>query len=60
VAPEVLRHRLILSYDALAANVTTDEVIRHLLSTITAPRVAPQQDVVNMPPPASMPSSVSA
>jgi len=61
VAPEVLRHRLILSYDALAANVTTDDVIRHLLSTVTAPRVAPQQDVVTMPPPpASMPSSVSA
>ena len=41
VAPEVLRHRLILSYDALAANVTTDDLIRRLLSTITAPRVAP-------------------
>ncbi len=60
VAPEVLRHRVILSYDALAANVTSDDLIRLLLSTITAPRVAPQQDVVAMPAPASMPSSVPA
>jgi MoxR-like ATPase len=61
VAPEVLRHRLILSYDALASNVTTDDLIRRLLSTITAPRVAPQQDMVAMPPPpSSMPASVPA
>jgi MoxR-like ATPase len=61
VAPEVLRHRLILSYDALASNVTTDDLIRRLLSTITAPRVAPQQDMVAMAPPASsMPASVPA
>ena len=37
MAPEVLRHRLMLSYDALAANITTDDLIRQLLSTITAP-----------------------
>jgi MoxR-like ATPase len=63
VAPEVLRHRLILSYDALASAVTSDDLIRQLLSTITAPRVAPQQDVVAMPAPepaSSMPASVSA
>jgi MoxR-like ATPase len=61
VAPEVLRHRLILSYDALAANVITDDLIRTLLSTITAPRVAPQQEMMSMPPPeSSMPTSVPA
>jgi MoxR-like ATPase len=61
VAPEVLRHRLILSYDALASNVTSDDLIRRLLSTITAPRVAPQQDLVAMAPPAtSVPASVPA
>ncbi len=27
VAPEILRHRLILSYDALAEGVTTDDVV---------------------------------
>ena len=62
VAPEVLRHRLILSYDALASDVTSDDLIRQMLSTITAPRVSPQQDVVSMPPPpaSALPSSVSA
>src|SRR6478672_100819 len=61
VAPEVLRHRLILSYDALASNVTSDDLIRRLLSTITAPRVAPQQDLAAMAPPAtSVPASVPA
>jgi MoxR-like ATPase len=60
VAPEVMRHRLILSYDALAGNVTSDEIIGRLL-TLAAPRVTPQQDVTAMPPPpAAYPSSVSA
>ena len=44
VAPEVMRHRLILTYDALAAGVKVDQVIERLLRTIVAPRVAPQQD----------------
>ena len=44
VAPEVLRHRLILTYDALAQGITTDDVIRHVLATIAAPHVSPRQD----------------
>jgi MoxR-like ATPase len=44
VAPEVLRHRLILTYDALAEGVTTDDVIRRVLSTVPAPHVSPRQD----------------
>jgi MoxR-like ATPase len=44
VAPEILRHRLILSYDALAEGVTTDSVIRQVLSTVSAPSVTPRQD----------------
>ncbi len=60
VAPEVLRHRLILSYDALASDVTSDDLIRQLLSTITAPRVTPQQDMVPMPPPATTSGTASA
>ena len=47
VAPEILRHRLILSYDALAEGVTTDEVIRQVLSTVTAPSVTPRLDDAN-------------
>jgi MoxR-like ATPase len=40
----VLRHRLILTYDALAEGVTTDDVIRRVLSTVPAPQVSPRQD----------------
>jgi MoxR-like ATPase len=44
VAPEVLRHRVLLSYDALAAGVRVDEVIARILQVTSAPRVAPHQD----------------
>jgi MoxR-like ATPase len=53
VAPEILRHRLILSYDAIAEGVTTDMVINQLLATVPAPHVTPKQDDVQptaMPP----------
>jgi MoxR-like ATPase len=44
VAPEVLRHRLVLSYEALADGVGPDEIVTRVLSTVVAPRVAPSQD----------------
>jgi MoxR-like ATPase len=44
VAPEVLRHRLMLSYDAIADGVTADALIGKILSTIPAPHVTPRQD----------------
>jgi MoxR-like ATPase len=44
VAPEVLRHRITLTYDALAEGVTPDDVLRQILSTVQAPRIAPATD----------------
>jgi len=44
VAPEILRHRVLLSYDALADGVTTDDVLRQVLATVPAPNVTPRQD----------------
>jgi MoxR-like ATPase len=44
VAPEVLRHRLMLSYDALADGIKIDDVVNTILGAIQAPRVAPHQD----------------
>jgi MoxR-like ATPase len=44
VAPEVLRHRLLLTYDGLAAGLQVDAVIARVLGVIPAPRVAPHQD----------------
>jgi MoxR-like ATPase len=37
LAPDVLRHRLVLSYDALADGVTPDEVLDRVLSTVPMP-----------------------
>ncbi len=44
VAPEILRHRLVLSYEALAQGLHVDQITARILSTIPAPRVAPSQD----------------
>ena len=53
VIPDVLRHRLVLSYDALADEITTEHVIARVLKTIALPQVsahpAPQGSPV--PPP---------
>jgi MoxR-like ATPase len=46
VGPDVLRHRLLLSYEALADGVDAEQVVNRILSTVHAPRVAPSQDAV--------------
>ncbi len=48
-APDVLRHRLVLSYEALADGVTPETVLGRVLSTVPAPRVAPRQGQVPQP-----------
>ena len=48
VAPEVLRHRVTLTYEALAEGLHADDVVRRVLSHVPAPRVAPQQDEMTM------------
>ncbi len=50
VAPDILRHRLVLSYEALARDLTVDDVLGRLLSTVPAPRVAPSQDHTSIAP----------
>ncbi|MEU7629532.1 MoxR family ATPase [Nocardia sp. NPDC049220] len=42
VIPDVLRHRLVLSYDALADEISPEDVIKRVLQTIGLPQVAPQ------------------
>jgi MoxR-like ATPase len=39
VAHDVLRHRLVLSYEALADNVTSDDIIDRILATIPLPDI---------------------
>lgn len=40
VVPDVLRHRLVLSYDALADEVSPDDVIQRVLQTVGLPQIA--------------------
>jgi MoxR-like ATPase len=44
VAPEILRHRLVLSYEALAQGRDVEQVLIRILSTVPAPRITPSQD----------------
>jgi len=37
IAPDVLRHRIIVSYEAEAENVTSDEIIQKILDTVPVP-----------------------
>ena len=50
-APDILRHRLVLSYDALADDIPADQIIERVLTTVPLPTVAPRQNAV--PPVAS-------
>ncbi len=43
IAYDVLNHRLVLSFDAVADGVTVDEVLYHLLTTIPAPSLGGYQ-----------------
>jgi len=53
VIPDVLRHRLVLTYDALADDVKAETVINRILQTVGLPQVnaVPQQGP-SAPPPA--------
>jgi MoxR-like ATPase len=43
VAPDILRHRLVLSYDALADGVPAEYIVDRVLATVPLPTVAPRQ-----------------
>jgi len=55
VAYDVLNHRLVLSYEALADGVTVDDVLVELLSTMPAPRLA-VRDEPSRPAPSTAPA----
>ncbi len=54
VIPDVLRHRLVLSYDALADEVSPDDIVTRVLQTVGLPQVAAQ---ANPPAPQPVPPS---
>jgi len=43
VAPEIMRHRMLLSYEAMAQDVTVEHVLARVLGTVPAPRLSPAQ-----------------
>jgi MoxR-like ATPase len=43
IATDVLRHRLVLSYDALAADVSVEAILGRLLQTVLPPNITPNQ-----------------
>jgi MoxR-like ATPase len=47
VAPDIMRHRLVLTYEALARDITPDHVLARVMSTVPAPRIAPSQDATS-------------
>jgi MoxR-like ATPase len=56
VAPDVLSHRLVVSYDALAQGMQADQIVTRVLATVPAPRLTPTQDASARPvPPAPSP-----
>ncbi|WP_435532185.1 AAA family ATPase [Rhodococcus antarcticus] len=55
VLPDVLRHRLVLSYDAMADEVPVEHVITRVLQTVGLPQVSPQTVAVGGPAPTGAP-----
>jgi len=51
VAPEVLRHRIALSYDAMAEGLHPDDIVRRVLGHVPVPRIAPRHDTATAPLP---------
>ena len=44
VAPEILRHRMLLTYEALAQNIDVEQILARILGTVPAPRLSPVQN----------------
>jgi MoxR-like ATPase len=44
VSRDVLRHRVLLSFDAIADGIDADTIVERIVTTVVAPRVTPGQD----------------
>jgi len=45
IAPDILRHRLVLSYDALADDIPADHIVARIMQSVPVPSVAARQGV---------------
>ncbi|MBN1173979.1 MAG: MoxR family ATPase [Micromonosporaceae bacterium] len=57
IAPDILRHRLVLSYDALADDIPADHIVDRVLAAVPQPSVAPRQDTAHTAPPRHHPGA---
>jgi MoxR-like ATPase len=57
IAPDILRHRLVLSYDALADDIPADHIVARVMANVPLPSVAPRQSAA---PAAAQPSAPPA
>ncbi|WP_246281530.1 AAA family ATPase [Fodinicola acaciae] len=58
VAPDILRHRLVMSYDALADGVPSEYVVERVLASVPLPTVAPRQSAApRRPTPPTLPAA---
>ena len=53
LAPDILRHRLVLSYDALADGVPAEDIVTAVLQTVPPPTVTPRQSASGSARPAT-------
>jgi MoxR-like ATPase len=55
IAADILRHRLVLSYDALADDIPADTIVERVLAAVPLPTVTPRQNAA--PPMPGQPAS---
>jgi MoxR-like ATPase len=60
LAPDVLRHRIVLSYDALGDGVTPDDILDSVMAAVDAPHTAagPPPPPPPPPPPGTPPTGI--
>ncbi len=49
LAPDILRHRLVLSYDALADGIPAEQIVARVMQTVPLPAVTPRQSADGRP-----------
>jgi MoxR-like ATPase len=57
VVPDILRHRLVLSYDALADDIPADQIVARIMQSVPMPSVASRQGAAPSPNGQPVPTS---
>jgi MoxR-like ATPase len=60
IIPDVLRHRLVLSYEALADDIPPERIVDRIMQVVALPTVAPRQSASSPIDFATVPAAVAA